>query len=132
MQIAAHWSPKQISSLSGGMLKPNLIAHRIMAARLQVGEKQEQKGNKKSRKRKRDDGAAPEICEDGFNKEQHDVESEASHQFRINQLELQEAVLLKDPDFELRQVGCRKKMPKLDRILIDQAFEEREKKRKAL
>ena len=104
-----------------------------MTARLQVGETQEQvKGNKKTRKRKRDTGAAPEICEDRFNTEQLDVESEASRQFRISQLELKEAVMLKDPDYELRQVGGRKKMPKLDRILIDQAFEEREKKRKAM
>lgn len=129
LQITAHWSPNQISSLSGGRLKPNLISKRVKAARLQTGEIEERvKGGKNSRKRKRDIDAIPQTCEDGCHAEQLNDESEASRQFRISQMELREAVKVKDPDFELRQVGCRKKMPKLDRILIDQVLEERNEK----
>ena len=47
-------------------------------------------------------------------------------------MELEEVVKVKDPDFELRQMGIRKKMPRLDRILINQASKELEKKKEAL
>lgn len=131
LQITAHWSPKQISSLSGGRLKPNSIVKRIKAAKLQAGETQEQvkfpeKGSKTPRKRKREDThAVPQIGEDGLNAEQLNIESEASRKFRISQMEIEEAVKAKDPNYELRQIGRIKKIPRLDRILIDQAFEER-------
>ncbi|KAF6239445.1 hypothetical protein HO173_002707 [Letharia columbiana] len=129
LQVIAHWSPKQISNLSGGRLKPNSIVKRVKAARIQAGDTQGQakspkKGGKNSRKRKRDTDAPPRIREEALNTEQLDVESEASRQFRISQMEIEDAVKAKDPNYELRQIGL-KKMPRLDRILIDQAFEER-------
>ena len=40
-------------------------------------------------------------------------------------MEIEEAVKAKDPNYELRQIGHIKKMPGLDRILIEQAFQER-------
>ena len=40
-------------------------------------------------------------------------------------MQIKEAVKAKDPNYELRQICRIKKMPRLDRILIDQAFEER-------
>ncbi len=137
LQIIAHWSPKQINLLSGGKLKPNLITKRVKAARLQASEIQEQvkspeKRNRNPRKRKRDKDSASRICEDGPNKEHLVVESEASRQLRISQMEIEEAVKTMDPNYEMRQIGRSKKMPGLDRILIEQAFEEREKKLKSL
>ena len=137
LQIIAHWSPKQINILSGGRLKPNSIVKRVKAARLQAGEilehvKSPEKGDRKSRKRKRDTDSASQICEDGLNAEQLEVESEASRQFRISQMEIEEAVKRKDPNYELRRIGLSKKMPGLDRILIEQAFEERKQDMKSL
>lgn len=132
LQIIAHWSPKQINLLSGGKLKPNLITKRVKAARLQASKLQEQvkspeKRNGNPRKRKRDKDSASRICEDGPNTEHLVVESEASRQFRISQMEIEEAVKTRDPNYEMRQIGRSKKMPGLDRILIEQAFEERER-----
>ena len=137
LQITAHWSPKKISDLSGGRLRPNSIVKRAKAARLQAGESREhlkspEKGGKGPQKRKRDTDTAPQICEDGLNAKQFDTESEASRQFRISQMEIEEAVKVKDPNFELRQIGRLKKMPRLDRTLINQAFKERQENRKSL
>lgn len=47
-------------------------------------------------------------------------------------MEIEEAVKAKDPNYELRQIGCLKKMPRLDRILIDEVFKERQEKMKSL
>ncbi|KAL9063697.1 MAG: hypothetical protein Q9161_009327 [Pseudevernia consocians] len=132
LQIVAHWSPKQINILSGGRFKPNSIVKRVKAARLQAGEilgqvKPPKKGGTNPRKRKRD-----QICEDGLNAEQLEVESEASRQLRISQMEIEEAVKMEDPNYELRQIGLAKKIPGLDRILIEQAFEERKEKMKSM
>lgn len=137
LQIIAHWSPKQISKLSGGRLKPNSIVKRVKAARLQAGETQEnakspEKGGKTPRKRKRNTAVAPRILEDGLIAEQLKVESEASRKFRISQLEIEEAVKAKDPNYELRQIGHLKKMPGLDRLLIEQAFQERKENMKSV
>ena len=131
LQLTAHWSPKQISNLSGGRLKSNSIVKRIKAARLQAGENQEQfksqeKRCRNPRKRKRDADTGHQVREQGPNAEHLDVESEASRQFRISQMEIEEAVKAKDPNYELRQIGRLKKMPGLDRILIDQAVKERQ------
>lgn len=43
-------------------------------------------------------------------------------------MEIEEAVKAKDPNYELRQIGQIKKMPGLDRILIEEAFQERKKR----
>ena len=132
LHIVAHWSPKQINILSGGRFKPNSIVKRVKAARLQAGEilgqvKPPKKGGTNPRKRKRD-----QTCEDGLNAEQLEVESEASRQLRISQMEIEEAVKMADPNYELRQIGLAKKIPGLDRILIEQAFEERKEKMKSM
>lgn len=137
LQIISHWSPKQISKLSGGRLKPNSIVKRVKAARLQAGQTQEQvespeEGGKNPRKRKRDTDTAPQIRQDGLMVEKLDVESEASRRFRITQMEIEEAVKAKDPNYELRQMARVKKIPGLDRILIDQVFKEREEKMKSM
>ena len=130
LQITAHWSPKQISSLSGGRLRPNSIVKRVKAARIQAGETRKQakcaeKGGKVPEKRKRNTDAAPQIRKDILYAEHLVIESEASRKLRFSQLEIQEAVKAKDPNYELRQSGHAKKKPGLDRILIDQVFEER-------
>ena len=69
---------------------------------------------------------------DELDAEQLHVESEASREFRISQMEIEEAVKAKDPSYELRQSGRVKKMPGLDRILIEQAFQERNKNMKSM
>ncbi|KAL9133020.1 MAG: hypothetical protein Q9175_005802 [Cornicularia normoerica] len=137
LQVTAHWSPKQISNLSGERLKPNSIVKRVKAASLHAKNPQErskspEKGGRNPRKRKRDTDAAPQISEDRLNAEQLNVESEASRRFLISQMELEEAVKAKHPNYELRQIGRLKKMPRLDRILTDQAFEERKEIIKSL
>lgn len=63
--------------------------------------------------------------EGGLRAEWLDVESEASPKFRISQMEIEEAVKAKDANYELRQIGRAKKMPGLDRILIEQVFKVR-------
>lgn len=98
---------------------------------MQVGEtrqrgKSPEKRGENTAKRKRATDAAPRICEDRLNAKQADIESQSSRQFRISQLEMEEAVKAKDSNNELRQSGRVKEMPRLDRILRDQAFEERE------
>ena len=47
-------------------------------------------------------------------------------------MEMERAVEAKDSDHELRQIGCDEKTPGLDRILIDQASEERKKDMEAV
>ena len=102
----------------------------MKAARTQAGEiqrhaKSAEKRGPNSAKRKRDTDTAPQIREDGLYAKHLDTESESSRTLRFSQLEIEEAVKAKDPSYELRQTGRVKKMPGLDRILIDRAFEER-------
>lgn len=110
---------------------------RLKAARLQAGEIQKQvkppsNGGKTRRKSKRDTDAGTQMRKDELDAEQLYVESEASREFRISQMEIEEAVKAKDPSYELRQSGRVKKMPGLDRILIEQAFQERNKNMKSM
>ena len=94
LQIIAHWSPKQISSLSGGRLRPNSIVKRVKTARVQAGKIRQQaecaeKGGKVPEKRTRDTDAAPRFREDILYAEHHVIESEASRKLRFSQLEIQ-------------------------------------------
>ena len=68
--------------------------------------------------------ATPQIREDGLSAEDFEIESEATLHSRISQTEIEETVKAKDPQNELRQTGCVKEMPGLDRVLIGQALEE--------
>lgn len=83
--------------------------------------------NKNSRKRKMNTDIAPQGCEDGLIAEQREVESEASRELRVSQMELEEAVKAKDPEYGLRQIGRVKKKSALDRILIEQVFQDQKK-----
>ena len=47
--------------------------------------------------------------------------------FCISQMEMDRAVKAKDSNLELRQIGCVKKTPGLERILIDQASKSEKK-----
>lgn len=119
-----------MGSLSGGRLKPNSIDKRTKAAILQADRTQDkvkcpEKGGKRPRRRKRDMSSASKSHEHGLKAEQPDVESEASRRFRISQMEFGEAVKANDVNYELGQINRVKRIPGLDRILIDQAFEER-------
>ena len=68
-----------------------------------------------------DTNTTPQIRDDGLGAERLISESEASRELRISQMEIEAAVEAKGPN----QMGRVKKLPGLDRIVIDQAFKER-------
>lgn len=91
---------------------------------MQVGEtrqraKSPEKRGENTAKRKRAKDAAPQICEDRLNAKQVDIESEASRQFRISQLEMEEAVKAKVQITSCVRVVVLRKCPDWRRLRTD-------------
>lgn len=96
LKTVDHWSPKPISSPTGGRLRPNPIVKPFTAARIQAGEIRQQakcakKSGKAPERRQRGADAAPQTCGDVLYAGHLVINSGASWKLRFSQLEMQEA-----------------------------------------
>lgn len=127
LEIAATWTPKEISETSGQPeLKPNTLVKRIRAAKLlRDGQLDKLKPSKKPHGR----ASATTIEPKQTQALETFAESEASLQFRNEQKELQDIIMERDPSWTDRHANGRgRKKSKLDRELVARAVLERQRR----
>ena len=130
LQIATFWTPKEISMTSGlPGLKPNTIAKRIKAAKVQKSTTERKKIARTKAKTvasQRDSSSAPKP--QAAAPPQFFAESEASLKFRVEQQELQNIMEELDPTWACRQTSKGRKRINHDRELIEKANAERQRR----
>ena len=134
LEIAATWSPKEISVMSGRPeLKANTLVKRIQTAKLQRDRLLEMPARtaaalKKASRQKPD---TPVTEQSQPIDPASNIESEESLRFRTEQQDLHDIIMKLDPTWIERQANGRgRKNPELDRTLVLMAVAERERRMK--